>query len=116
MDYIDIFYWIYPYKIQVLARDAAMRDLRAKDTAYIWLLKFFPIAFLVVWDSPEGYQYDYPNLSDFRGLGIDDEAEIPIRLDKIPHERWPEAPDDKRFIMYGEAAMGVVELKPKNNR
>ncbi len=113
MDYVDIYYWVYPYQIQVLVRDAVMRDLTIEDTAYIWLLKFFPIAFLVVWDKPVGYDYDFPNLADYKGLAIDDEAEIPILLNKVPHERWPEAPDDRRFILYGEGAMGVQEKNKK---
>lgn len=116
-DYMKIYYWVYPYKIQVLARDSVMRDLRTDDTAYFWLMKFFPIAFWVVWDSPNGY--DYPHLNSFenyRNFGPDVEAEIPVSLVSVPHERWPEAPENHRFCAFGEGAIGVIEKKPKSKR
>ena len=94
-----------------------MRDLRTDDTAYFWLMKFFPIAFWVVWDSPNGY--DYPHLNSFenyRNFGPDVEAEIPVSLVSVPHERWPEAPENHRFCAFGEGAIGVIEKKPKSKR
>ena len=115
-EYMKIYYWVYPYKIQVLARDAVMRNLTAPDNAHFWLMKFFPIAFLVIWDSPQGYDYtSLRTFEDFRSLGPDDETEIPIDLTGLPHERWPEAPDDGRFCAFGSGAIGVVEKKPRRN-
>jgi hypothetical protein len=111
---MKVYYWVYPYKTQVLARDAVMRNLASADTAYFWLMKFFPIAFLVIWDSPDGY--DYRNLrtfEPFRTLGPDDEAELPIDLTGLPHERWPEAPEDGRFCAFGSGAIGVVEKRSR---
>lgn len=112
-NYLDIYYWIYPYNTQVLVRDAGLRDLRAQDPAAIWLMKFFPIAFLIVWDKPKGYDYtQFQNLAAWEHLDIDDEVEMPIHLNVVPHQRWPEAPEEHSFLLYGDAAMGVLE-KPK---
>lgn len=100
----------------MLVRDAALRDLRAKDTALIWLMKFFPIAFLVVWDKPEGYEYrQLPNLASWSSLKSDEEAELPIYLRIVPHERWPEAPENHSFLLYGDTAMGVHEKRKRKN-
>lgn len=116
-DYMKIYYWPYPYKIQVLARDSAMRDLRTNDSAYFWLMKFFPIAFLVIWDSPSGYEYPHLNsFEDFRDLGPDEEVNMPVSLTSVPHERWPEAPENNRFCMFGEGAIGVCEKKPRSEK
>lgn len=115
-EYLDIHYWIYPYKTQVLVRDAALRNLHAEDTALIWLMKFFPIAFMMVWNKPRGYDYpQFPNFNHWRALGSDEEVEMPIYLDTIPHERWPEAPENQSFLAYGDTAMGVLE-KPKRKK
>ncbi len=113
---INIHYWIYPYKTQGLIRDAALRNLQAKDPAVICLMKFFPIAFLMIWNNPTGYDYpQFPNFSWWRTLEPDDEVDMPINLDQVPHERWPEYPENHSFLLYGEGAMGVKE-KPKKKR
>jgi hypothetical protein len=107
--YLDIYYWVYPYQTQVLVRDVVLKDLRLEDNAYIWIMKFFPLAFLIVWDKPKGYDYNhFPNLAKWAGLAIDDEVDMPVQLSRIPHERWPEAPEQHTFLMYGEGAMGAV--------
>lgn len=112
-DYINIHYWVFPYKTQVPVRDAALRNLQVNDVALIWLMKFFPISFLMIWNNPEGYDYpQFPNFSAYRTLGADEETDMPINLNVVPHERWPEAPEDHSFLVYGEGAMGVTE-KPK---
>src|SRR2546422_2619722 len=112
-NYLDIYYWIYPYQTQVLVRDAVLKDLRYEDNAYILIMKFFPLAFLVVWDKPKGYDYNrFPNLAKWGQLGIDDTVDMPVQLSIVPHERWPEAPEDHTFVMYGEGAMGAF-LKGK---
>lgn len=114
---MDIYYWIYPYRIQVLVRDAVLRNLKVQETAYIWLMKFFPLAFLIVWDHPNGYDYpQFPNLAHWGRLGIEDEVELPIQLSVVPHERWPEAPEEHSFLIYGEGAMGVHERPTRKNR
>lgn len=112
-DYLDIYYWLYPYNTQVLIRDAGLRNLNVEDHAVIWLMKFFPLAFLVVWDKPKGYEYtQFPNFANWRNSNIEDEVEMPIGLNVIPHQRWPEAPEQNSFLLYGDAALGVIE-KPK---
>lgn len=105
---LRIKYWVYPYKTQILIRDSAIRDLRAQDAAVFWLMKFFPVAFLVLWDSPSGYEY--PQFADLARWGNADpeaEIELPIYLNSVPHERWPEAPEDHSFLLYGEGAVAA---------
>lgn len=108
--YLNISYWVYPYKTQVLIRDGGLRNLRVQDTAVIWLMKYYPVAFFMVWDKPAGYDYpELPNFNNWRTIGANSEVEMPIHLNVIPHQRWPEAPEDHSFCIYGEGAMGVTE-------
>jgi hypothetical protein len=107
-NYLNIYYWVYPYRTQVLVRDAVLKNLHHKEQAYIWLMKFFPLAFLVVWDNPKGYDYnEFPNLAKWSAAGIDDVVDLPVQLSVMPHERWPEAPENHTFLVYGEGAMGA---------
>lgn len=114
-DCFKIYYWPYPYKKQILIRGAGLRNLKVKDSAYIWLMKFFPIAFLIVWDNPKGYEY--PNLSNFhnfKNMVGNEEVEMPIILRNIPHERWPECPENHSMLAYNHKfAVGALERNKK---
>lgn len=90
-DWINVYYWAYPYQGQVLVRDCAYLDLVIEKPVLIWFMKFFPIAFLVTWSEPEEYIFDVPNLGNWRANAIDDEVELPVPLDKTVHQYWPEA-------------------------
>ena len=109
-DFIEIKYWVYPYKKQILIRNAGLRDLRVEGNLPFWLMKFFPLAFFILWDKPEGY--GYPMLGSFKKFNLlinDDEVEIPINLSIIPHERWPETPTSNSFLLMGDGAVGAIE-------
>lgn len=112
-----IFYWPYPYKKQILIRGAGLRNLDVEDTAFIWVMKFFPIAFFIIWDKPNGY--DFPHLANFdkwTEMVGDEEAEIPIHLNNIPHERWPESPEDNSFLGFNsDLAVGAIERNKQNS-
>ena len=115
-NYLNIYYWVYPYNTQILVRDGALRNLRLAESAVIWLMKFYPIAFLIVWNNPKGYEYpQFPNFSNYRELAADEDIEMPIYLNVVPHQRWPEAPEENSFLLFGEGAMGVTEKPKKNN-
>jgi len=115
-NFIDIYYWVYPYKRQVLIRDAVLKDLRYDGQAYFWLMKFYPISFFVVWDNP--INYTFPNLgrlSAYRSASINDVVHLPINLKNIPPEQWPEQPTDTSMILYGEGSMGAIESPNKKS-
>lgn len=112
-DYFRIYYWVYPYRRHVLVRDAVMTHLDLGEPASFWLMKFYPIAFLVIWDDPEGYRFNLRSFDRYRLLSPDDEVEIPLDLSNIPHQYWPEAPDDNRILTYGSGAIGALEKPAK---
>lgn len=116
-DWIEIYYWVYPYKIQVLVRDAVISDFRNSNAVNFWLMKFFPVAFFVIWDPPS--DYIYPNLSRlsrWRTAVLENEVDLPIRLKEVPHERWPEAPEENGAVLFGDSAMGVWEKRKGRKR
>jgi hypothetical protein len=115
-DFFNIYYWPYPFQKQILIRNAILKDLRFEENAIIWLMKYFPIAFLIVWYNPKDYQY--PNLGNFSKLiDLKKEIEIPIRLTNIPEEHWPETPSKTTIFAFDRnLAVGAVVSKNKKQK
>lgn len=108
---IKIYYWPFPYENHVMAKDCALIDLRVMEPVSVWFLKFFPIAFLVTFNEPKGYDFNLANLSQWKGKDIDFEAEAPVFLNRIPHQFWPEAPSKHTMVLYGQEAIVSVDQK-----
>jgi hypothetical protein len=106
----NIYYWVFPYKGQVLVRDCAFVDLRVKEPVAIWLAKFFPIAFMVTIDEPAGYSFNLPNLALWREYKIGDTVEIAVPLHSSIHQYWPEMPTETSVVVYGQEAIHARQL------
>lgn len=100
---ISIFYWIYPFPIQVVLRDVAMPAVRGDYSEFIFchLLKYFPVAYLVG-NKPQ-YERLF-SLNRYRHAAPDDEFEIEVSLQEIKNQTWPEAPEEGNFL-FGGASM-----------
>jgi hypothetical protein len=102
---IRFYYWFYPYREEVLLRDAGRMRISDGTTTVLWLLKFFPVAFMVTFDEQGRIDYDLARLDQFGSRHIDFEVDIPVRLRPVVHPMWPEAPDDDGALMFGEQAV-----------
>ena len=111
---IKIYFWAYPYKSHVMARDCVLTDLTVGEPVAFWLLKFFPISFMVTFNEPDKYNFNMEALSKFGKLGIDDEVEVNVDLENIIHQMWPEAPTDKSVVMYGNDAIASYDWRYKS--
>lgn len=105
---VRFYYWLYPYRPQILVRDAATLNTGSKVITLFWLMKFFPLAFLVTFDEPEHRQFDLPNLDAFRAEPYDARRQIGVRLRPLMHPSWPESPTDQNVTLYGEQAVTVL--------
>lgn len=105
---IRIYYWPFPHHGCVLFRDASYLDVPTSQIAVIWLMKFFPISFMVAWEKTDERMFNLPCLSEWRTISADKEVELPLRLTHIPQRYWPEAPSDRSVIVYGREAMFSV--------
>jgi len=110
---IRIYYWLFPYKNHVMARDCAYFDLRVKKPCVIWFLKFFPVAFLVTFDQPDDLIFNVSELSRWRNESIDYVANENVQLTNLPHQFWPEAPTEHNVVTYGREAVVSYEYKSK---
>lgn len=111
-DNIFIFYWIFPHYQTIVIRDFLMPSKRGlfNEFGFYQTLKYYPIAYLVS-DKPK-YEGLF-ELTKFRSLNIDDEIEIPIRLNRIEQVNWPEIVDDENFFFGGQGTSNSIIAKPK---
>lgn len=107
---INIYYWAYPFQKQVLVRDCGFMDTRKGGSVVIWLMKFFPVAFMVTWNRPPAYTFDHlPSFESYRSTTLDEVVDIPVPLRPLRHERWPELPvEPHSLLLYGEEAIWAV--------
>lgn len=108
-EWINIYYWVYPYKGQILVRDCAYLDIPIGKPVVTWFMKFFPIAFMVTWNEPPEYDFGLPNLAKWRTSLLDDEVELPVPLSRIVHQYWPEAPTEQSVVTYGREAVMALD-------
>jgi hypothetical protein len=105
---LDIHYWVYPYRRQVAIRDAALVTTFFKTPPLgFWCLKYFPVAFMVVWNEKHR-RVRLPNLKDFMLNAGMHPARVPVPLRQIPPQSWPEAPTDDGAVFYGDGAVGAL--------
>lgn len=106
-----IYYWIYPYEQIVVMRDFAIADFGKNSQAgFFNVIKYFPIAYLIV-NIPD-YE-GLPEMTKYRNLSVDDEVEIPIRLDEVKPLFYPEAPTDNQAIIFGQESINAMVAKRK---
>lgn len=111
---IRFLYWPYPYMDQVLMRDAAILDLTAGSTSMIWQMKFYPVAFAMLWE-PTFPSQPVRDLNGFLTLPATQAVEIPIDLHPLMHRHWPEAPTDNTVLAMGQEAV-VSQAKPARRK
>jgi hypothetical protein len=104
---LSVFYWAYPYRSHIMVRDAAYLDIQSGETFSFWLLKFFPIAFLITWDKPAGLNFSTHSFDRWRDSPFSTTSELPVTLRPTIHQFWPEAPTDHHVPLYGTEAISV---------
>lgn len=103
---LTAYYWVYPYKSHIMVRDAAYMNISGGHEPFtIWLLKFFPIAFMVAWDTPNGLEFGPQSFEPWRSADYAEETQIPIALRPVIPAFWPEAPTNSTIVMYGQEAI-----------
>lgn len=102
---LSVSYWAYPHRPHVMARDAAYLDIPSGHSVVIWLLKFFPIAFLVVWGESKGMHYPVHSLDPWRDSPFETLVDLPVTIRPLPPQFWPEAPTNQSVLVYGQEAI-----------
>lgn len=102
---IAFHYWIYPYRRQVLIRDAALGDLRERTQTLFWAMKFYPMAF-AIWQPARGAgKMGMRDLATYCGGHPDNVVDLIVDLHPVPHELTLEAPTETQVILLGRDAI-----------
>lgn len=108
-DGLEVYCWIYPYQRRIAARDCALLpDFFNSPPICFWLLKFFPLAFIITWGHEHPEQIDLPRLRDYMLQSGNHSVDIRLRLKPVVRQDWPEAPDDWTAVLYGDGAVGAI--------
>lgn len=98
---ISVYYWFYPFRANVILKNFVLHEIDTKVNVLGWLLKFFPVAFYVVFDAPKEFVMAEHSFNDFRNLHIDKVTSIPFRFSTFTTNLWPESPTQNSFTMMG---------------
>lgn len=113
---IGVYYWAHPHRRHVMVRDAGLIDFKSGISYAFWLLKFFPVAFLVTWGEAATFPYPVSSFQPWREVPFEFEAEIPLVLRPRPPMKWPESPTDDTGLLYGREAMHVTAHRVASRR
>lgn len=114
-DNINIFYWVYPFRITVICRDFAMPVKRGRfdKLGYFNLIKYFPIGYLI---SDRNDYEGLDSLNQFRRSKPSEVASIPVQLNFRKPWTWPEAPEPDNFMILGKGYQDTVYAKRKTKK
>jgi hypothetical protein len=109
---INVYYWVYPYRRQVLIRDAGIIDMHGPMRATYWLMKFYPMAF-AVWRPEGSYPLGFRDLAALCTSAPDAVVDVEVELARLPPELWLEAPTSTQGIMYGRDSVVATRRPPR---
>lgn len=103
--------WVYAGANQVTIRMSARMTLRGHDWLFS-LMKFYPLAFMLVWDAPPGSRFPLASLTAL-SQGIDAQDEVRLDLRSNPPLDWPETPsnDSGVAVLHGDDAVVAIPRK-----
>lgn len=114
---LKVFYWLYPSSSQVIIRGFGLMSLNFKGMILGDLIKFFPVAYWIVWDKPAHLKINHSELAARKDMSIEDTEKLTIDFQRIPDVRWPENPaDDHMILLCNQSASFSTVRKIKRNR
>jgi hypothetical protein len=114
-DKLEVYYWVYPSNKQIVINSLAIGSAMGEGfIAGSCLLKFFPLAFWIVWDKPASFPINFTRISQDKLKGLDETCEIVLDLRNIPPLNYPEVPGEGRYIMFRDDSTFLAQpKKPK---
>ncbi len=100
-DEIEIYYWLYPYKDQVLIKGMGKCQFGIKEMLVGHIFKFFPLGFLLTWERPDNIKVNIPILLKNKKMKINEREQIEIELCYPPRD-FPESPKDGELFLLND--------------
>lgn len=100
-EYLSIFFWLYPAKNQILIKAFGITSIYdTKNFIAGSLIKFFPMAYLLVWKKPREIKINQYELGLNKNFSLDDSEIVKINFHAISRIDWPEKPGDHEILMF----------------
>jgi hypothetical protein len=113
-DRFEVYCWVYPSDKQIVANPLSIGSAMGEGFIFSCLLKFFPLAFWMIWDKPDSFPIGLTKISKDKFKGLDETCEIALNLRNIPSLNYPEVPGEGRYVMYDNKSTFVAQpKKPK---
>ena len=113
---MNIYYWLHPSKRQIIMNYFAYCDIRTKDIITASVIKFFPMAFLVVWNQPGSVMFNFDKLLPINSFPLNESSGIEVDFSKIQPPIWPETVGDNNYLLTKDEITLVAKEKPKRRR
>lgn len=112
-DELDIYYWMYPSRRQVVMKGFSKFSLFSKqgDTFVSDLLKFLPLGFWITWEKPKHVQLGVDKLIARKDMPLDEPVLVELDLYQIPRLDFPESPIDHEAILLHDEYAAVATPK-----
>lgn len=108
---LSIYIWLYPVKDQIIIRGFGLSSIRGSGTIVGDIIKFFPMAYWLVWEQPTTANINQIQLGARKNMGIDETEIIIIDFSKIPSRSFPESPKDDEFVLLNDQFSSSSELR-----
>jgi hypothetical protein len=112
---LRIYYWLYPYRSTVLIRDMARIEHlgSGRGAVAFWLMKFYPLAFMVTLSESSQRLYRMDDLDRFAHLPFKEHVTVRLSLWRLIPGHWPENPQGTAAVLSGPQAMIADPLPPR---
>ncbi|NGZ17124.1 hypothetical protein G6Z94_07135 [Vibrio aestuarianus] len=106
---VDIYYWLYPYKpIKMLRSIGSMNINNPSFRVAGDILKFYPIAFLVSFDSKPAPEYGLTKLNMSSNQLIDDTVGVEVSYMSALRPDFPEKAGDNEVLLMNDEVCTVA--------
>lgn len=107
-------YWFYPHQPQIIVRGFGFFDTSNPKAIVVgWVMKFFPLAFLIASTEDPARTLTVPELVTSSNRPLDFEIDLPVPLRPVVRPHWPEAPGNTGVVLMGDHALHAL---PKQKR
>lgn len=110
---LDIYYWLYPSKRQVIVKGLGKSSMYSKGTIVGHVIKFLPLGFWLVWNKPKEINIGIKEFVSNKAMGIDEIQQVELELYNIPALDFPEVPADHEYILLNDDYAVVANQKNK---
>ena len=111
---LNVYYWLYPSDIQVIILGSGLINIKRQETFIGEFIKFYPLAFWVVWNQPE-ININLQSLTKNKELLIDDLLSVTISTRNLPRVDWPEQPGDDEVVLLNDEVAYIAMKKRRKN-